>query len=120
MTRNTVTAWETRGVIPKGATLDRLALRLGVSTDWILRGDRRAGPSSRSDPMADPEWRAFVESYEYIDQLTEEELRDIYDFCARAVKSRTRRDFDRVAEAVRLARPSPTFQAKKKAGRGAD
>lgn len=117
VTRNTVASWENKDVIPKGETLDKLALALGITADWILRGDRRRGPSS--PPMPDPpHWADFVARYKHLGDFTEEQLEDIKRFAARQFRVQSWTDFERIAEIVRTSRPSPTFEAKKKARRG--
>lgn len=43
MTNNAVYAWEADESAPRGATLDKLAATLGVSTVWIQHGRELAG-----------------------------------------------------------------------------
>lgn len=41
VSKNTVARWEA-GAQPRGATVAKIAAALGVSTDWLLAGDRAA------------------------------------------------------------------------------
>lgn len=112
----TVSRWETGAIQnPGSAELTRLARELDVSERWLSSGDAAPVTASTPDP---PQWAEFVQRYEHLRELTDEEIEDVKGFAARNLPVRSWTDYERVAEIIRGAKPSPTFQAKKKARRG--
>lgn len=110
VSKNTIFRWEAGEVTPRGTNLDRLAQVLGVTSDWLMRGQERASGEA-PDP---PHWREFVERYQHLDELAPEQVEDIKRFAARNFKVRSWTDFERIAEIVRTSQPSPTFEAKRR------
>lgn len=60
-----------------------------------------------------PHWQEFLEKYEHVGEFDDGQLADIKGFSARQLRVRSWMDYVMVAETVRRARPSPTFEAKK-------
>lgn len=114
VSKNTVARWETNVHPPTGENFSKLADRFGVTTDWLLRGDQAPSPKPSPAPER-PEWREFRERYEYIGEFTDEQLADIESFAARQIEIKSWMDYVLIAETVRRARPSPTFEAKRAA-----
>lgn len=114
VSKNTVARWETDLHPPTGENLANLADKFGVTTDWLMRGDHAPAAKPSSAPER-PEWREFCERYEFVDEFTEEQLADIEAFAARQIEVRSWTDYVLIAETVRRARPSPTFEAKRAA-----
>jgi transcriptional regulator with XRE-family HTH domain len=112
VSKNTVGRWEAGGGID-GENLDRLALALGVSSDWILRGDRREETTTVTPDPA--HWPEFIERYGHLAELTETQLNEIKNFAARTgMRVRSWTDFERIAEIVRTSSESPTFEGKRR------
>lgn len=113
----TVSRWETGKIKnPGSAELSKLARELGVSERWLSSGDAAPAPSATPDP---PQWAEFLRRYEHLAELTPEQVEDVKGFAARNLPTRSWTDYERVAEMIRGAQPSPTFEAKKKARRAA-
>lgn len=112
----TVSRWETGKIQnPGSAEMTKLSKELGVSERWLSTGAEAPAEETPPDP---PHWTEFVRRYEHADELTSEQLEDIKRFAARNLRVRSWTDFERVAEIVRTSKPSPTYEAKKRALRG--
>lgn len=109
VSKNTVARWE-GGATPGGANLDALADALGVTTDWILRGEavREDGAPEGTPAPPPPHWDQFEANYPHIDDLTAEDLEDIKAFAARrGLRITSWMRWAEIAEWVRRAKPSP-------------
>lgn len=74
--------------------------------DYVTRA------AGRGDAKTPPYWHEFLERYQHLDQFSEEQLADIRGFAGRNMPIRSWTDWERIAEIVRTAKPSATFEAK--------
>lgn len=113
VSKNTVARWEADQHPPSGPHYEALADLFGVTADWLMRGEARS--VAKAEAQVTPEWAEFCQKYEHIDEFSEEQLADIRDFSARQFTAKSWMDYMMVAESIRRARPSPTFEAKRAA-----
>lgn len=104
VSKNTVARWEAGGGVEQ-QNLIALAELLGVSMEWLMRGEssEHTSPPQSPDPA---HWPEFTANYPHIGELTDEDLDDIKAFAARRgaqVDSWMR--WAEIAEWVRRAKP---------------
>lgn len=107
----TVSRWERGATRPRSNVVDRVATATNVSVGWLLTG-RETTPGAAAMP-APKFWDEFLDLYEHRQDLSGEDLDAIKAFGARTNTIRSATDWITIAEFVRRAQPSPTFEKKK-------
>lgn len=101
-----------------GTSIEKARERLRIHQDFFYEPSLGPAPhyrdhivSRQSKPSQEEPayWAEFVERYEHLEELTEDDLSEIKRFAARKLRIRSWTDWERVAEMVRTAKPSPTF-----------
>lgn len=103
-----------------GTSIEKARQRLKIHHDFFYdaslgttphyRDHIMVRPAPTSGPAEEPPfWLEFIERYEHLEELTEDDLAEIKRFAGRKLRIRSWTDWERVAEMVRTAKPSPTF-----------
>lgn len=108
----TMYRYERRGMVPRAATLARIADELGVTPQWIIEGGPAPEPQSRNarERNEPAHWSAFLDNYEYLDALSDADLSAMKSFAARTHRIRSWYDWAQLAEWLRNRKPSKIFE----------
>lgn len=95
---------------PSAVTITAIAVALKVSERWLVRGLDAPDTSEVPDP---PHWQDFLNRYEHLSDLSDEQRDGIRVFACRYAGVRSWTDLERIAEIVRTGKPSAINKEKR-------